>query len=761
MRTKSMDKCYNSWRWLLVTVMMLLLPFMFTQPVEAADATKQTVAIEVTYGQTQARALAEEINKVHKDYYDNQYVGSGGNQTLEYDYGLEQDAMKRAAEIALVYNADKRPNGESVYSAYTNAGAMEYISCVGSLPGQTDQAYNMMLDVSYASVGVGHVIYNGQDYWVMAVSTSKSGMGVTPADNGAKTVTIELETSRISSPKITGVPTDKITMNLGDYYDLSKCKAAILVNGHYPQSEYCPLAGTVSVVSDTTIVSYNNASLYAAGVGSSTVSVSCGGYSATPFMVYVQKPSISQATIDAIADQYYTGYALTPGVKVRIGSTLLTENTDYVVQYTNNTAVGTAAVSVTGRGKYEGTGSKVTYFRILAPTVEGASISAIPDQTFTGYAVCPAVTVYVNNTLLRENVDYRITYSNNVNIGTATATITGIGTYSGTKAVTFRITGPNLTSATIASIPDQLYTGLDICPTVTVTVNNMTLRQNTDYSVSYSNNRSVGTATVTVTGLNNYAGTKTTTFRIIGRDMSNTTVDSIAAQRYTGNEIFPAVTVKIGTVVLQQNVDYTLSYRDNIRPGTASILITGAGSYSGSRTVTFKITEASLSSAIIRAANQTYNGKSKTPVVSVRLNGVTLQEGEDYEVEYRNNKKPGRATIVITGIGDYSGTKKGSFVIKPKKMVWVSGKAIRNNKGKAASLKWKKDSYVIGYELYHSSKKTSGFQLVGTLKKNTYTACIHNRLKAGNHYYKVRSYIVADGVTYYGAFSNVKGIKIK
>ena len=279
--------------------------------------------------------------------------------------------------------------------------------------------------------------------------------------------------------------------------------------------------------------------------------------------------------------------------------------------------------------------------------------------------------------------------------------------------------------------------------------------------MSYSNNRNVGTATVTVTGRGNYTGTKTSTFRIIGKDLSNTKVSSIDTQRYTGEEIRPAVTVKIGSVTLQRNVDYTLTYRDNIRPGTASILITGAGSYSGSKTVTFKIAQASLSSAIVKVSDQTYNGTAKTPRVLVRVGTDTLKEDVDYELEYRNNKNPGKATVVLSGIGDYSGTKKAYFVIAPKKMTWISVKAVTNTRGKAVALSWRGDRYASGYELHCSEKKSSGYKRIGTISKNIYTRCTHERRPRGNYYYKVRSYILVDGKKYYSAFSNVKGVRVK
>lgn len=760
---------YPVWRRLLAVLLAVaLLP---VTPLQTTKAAGTEVSIQVTYGQSEARKLAEQINALRKSLSDESSAVTDGAtkvnlSELKYDNDLVKVAMDRAAEIALVYSSTYRPNNTLVSSAYNGSNVVENISYAGSTASQiystwlvpASPEYQHMTDASKKSVGIGHVRYNDIDYWVAAFSDRESTSSVSSDYDGTDTRSIELASDQFSERRITGVPTNAITMNVGESYDLSKCAASIRVKDHEPMGKYCPLTGAVSAtVGNSSVVTFNGTSLYAQGEGTTTVNITCGGLAASPVTVTVQKPSISQATIDAIADQSYTGYEIRPSLKVRVGNMLLTEGRDYTVKYENNINIGTAFVTVTGIGNYADTGMKSAYFRITAPSVTNATVTAIADQSYTGYAICPAVTVYVNNVLLREGIDYTVSYTNNINMGTASVFITGIGSYSGTKTVTFRITGPNLNSATIAAIPDQLYTGSDIRPAVTVTVNNVTLRQGTDYTVYYSNNRNIGTATVTVTGWGNYTGTRTTTFRIIGRDISNTTVSSVGTQRYTGYEIRPSVTVKIGTVTLQQNVDYNLTYRDNINPGTASITITGIGTYGGSKTVTFKIAQVSLSSATVKVANQTYNGEEKTPAVTVRLNGDTLREDEDYVVEYRNNIRPGKATVVITGMGDYSGTKKATFVIRPKKVTGLSVRA----KTKAASLSWKRDSYVSGYELYRSRKKASGYKRVGTLSKNSYTACTNTKLSSGTYYYKVRSYVLVDGKKYYGTFSTVKSVRIK
>ena len=213
----------------------------------------------------------------------------------------------------------------------------------------------------------------------------------------------------------------------------------------------------------------------------------------------------------------------------------------------------------------------------------------------------------------------------------------------------------------------------------------------------------------------------------------------------------------LGGTKLQQNVDYTVSYQNNRQPGTATVIVTGAGSYRGSKSTTFKITQASLSSATVKASNQTYNGDEKEPNVTVRLNGELLEEGDDYEVEYRNNTKPGKATVVIYGNGYYSGTAKTTFIIKPKKQKLKSGKA----KGDSAALVWTKHSNVKGYEIYRSKQKSSGYKRIGTFTTNKTTACRNTKLSRGTYYYKVRSYIVVDGKKYYGAFSNIKKVTIR
>lgn len=734
--------------WSCLLALVLIVTMLPAMPVEETKAAAtEIVEINVTYEGAQTQRLYQLMNAGR------QTVSSSA---LTYDYTLESLASQRVAEIALDYtksNSDVTSGklaGEAVYCR-TSDPATVYAAWSKDT---TIDAY-MHTNSNCNAVGISHGVYNGHDYWVALFASSAS---LVPNVNSYKSLTkqVSLDAASITDRQITNVPT-ALTMNVGENYDLSKCRASIQVSGHYPSGEACPLDGDVNVTAtDPSVVSWNGKSLNALKAGTTTVTISCGGQTATA-TVTVTQPTIANATISAIPDQNYTGYAITPTVTVTLGGSTLVLNRDYNLTYTNNTNVGTAVVTVNGLGNYAGS-SKTASFRIVTPSVANATITTIPDQTYTGYAICPSLTVYSNNGWLREGTDYTVSYTNNVNIGTATVVIRGIGRYSGTKTVNFRITGPNLSNATITAIPDQLYTGYDIKPSLTVAVNNVTLIQNVDYNVSYSNNRNAGTATVTITGRGNYTGTRTTTFRILSKNISNAVISSIDTQRYTGRDICPSVTVQIGSTVLVKNVDYTLSYQDNRSPGTASVTITGMGTCTGSRTVTFKIAQPSLSAASVKvSATPIYNGEEKMPRATVKLYGETLEENIDYEIDYRNNIKPGKATVVVYGLGDYNGSKKASFVILPGKPGWISAKA----NGSAAVLSWKRDKYVSGYEVYRSRSASSGFSRLGTLAKNTNTKCQNVNLARGTYYYKIRSYIQANGRKYYSAYSKARKVIIR
>ena len=154
-----------------------------------------------------------------------------------------------------------------------------------------------------------------------------------------------------------------------------------------------------------------------------------------------------------------------------------------------------------------------------------AEIEKIPDQTWTGRSVKPAIRIFYYGTRLRKGTDYTVTFTDNRNLGTAKAKITGKGKYSGTRTVSFKIVRKNGSSGSSSSggssskktsgktfkitLSKNTYTynGEYRKPTVKVTLGNKSVTSG-NYTVRYTDNKNVGTATVTVTGKGDYSGCK-------------------------------------------------------------------------------------------------------------------------------------------------------------------------------------------------------------------------------------------------------------
>lgn len=212
---------------------------------------------------------------------------------------------------------------------------------------------------------------------------------------------------------------------------------------------------------------------------------------------------------------YYTGAACKPKVTVKYGKKVLKYKTDYTYSYSKNVTPGTAAVTVKGKGKYSGTVKKT--FKIknaLSVTLSKTS------YTYSGRMNKPSVVVKSGKTKLSGKY-YSVTYKNYVNAGTASVTVKGKGKYRGKNAyVTYKIAPKSIGNMTIyLSETEYTYTGGACKPKVTVKNGTATLKNGTDYTVSYQNNVAVGSATVTVQGKGNYTGTVKRTFEI--KDVPN------------------------------------------------------------------------------------------------------------------------------------------------------------------------------------------------------------------------------------------------
>lgn len=441
-----------------------------------------------------------------------------------------------------------------------------------------------------------------------------------------------------------------------------QCTFYKIASQYYTGSQIKPVPkiknGTTTLKNGTdfTLTYQNNvnkgtAKVYIKGKGNYSGSCSLT-FSITARPVSTLKITVPSAT--------YNGKAQKPAVTVKYNNYKFKNGTDYTLSYKNNTKIGTATVTVKGKGKLSGT--KSVTFKINAKPIKNAVITYNNSLTYNGSTLSPAVTVKYGNATLKKNTDYTVAYSNNVNAGTGTITITGKGIYGGSVKKTFTIKKLGISATAVSGTGNKVYTGSAIKPVPAVKAGGRTLKNGTDFTVSYKNNTEPGTATLIVNGKGNYSGSVSKTFKITARAINDVEV-TVPDTVFTGEQVRPDVVVSYGSYQFISDSDYTLSFKDNVNIGTASVVVTGKNHLSGSRTVTFPIEKADISSTEIAVKNATFTGSAIKSDVDVRLGNVTLKEGTHYTLSYKNNVNAGTAQVTISGKGSLEGAVTMSFTI--------------------------------------------------------------------------------------------------
>ena len=370
----------------------------------------------------------------------------------------------------------------------------------------------------------------------------------------------------------------------------------------------------------------------------------------------------------------YTGKAICPSVTVTYGKTRLTAK-DYRVYYTRNTEAGTARVTVTGTGNY--TGTLAGEFTIAAKEIRKCSIRVSDAPLLTATGGIPEITVKDGGTVLLQGRDYTVSYQDNHSLGKATAIITGCGSYGGETVKTYQVK-KDFTAAKLAwDLPDDYYNGKEKKPKISVTLDGVPLKVGKDYTLSYVNCKNASlseSAQVIASGKGEYAGSLSISFTIrpLSLDSGSVTVSRIRDVVYNGKSQEPSLTVKYGKTVLKKDVDYTVSYYWNVDAGTASVTIRGKGNYEGSVYTNFRITPKKLTAKIAAIPDVNYTPEGAAPALTLTDRDKILQEGRDYTVSYTGNREVGTATAVVTGCGNYSGTLKKTFRIKPMDLSGVN-----------------------------------------------------------------------------------------
>lgn len=328
----------------------------------------------------------------------------------------------------------------------------------------------------------------------------------------------------------------------------------------------------------------------------------------------------------------------------------------------NNATAGWGSSSVTLPGTSSAThissgyasGQKV--FTYLPRDISNYDF-ALEDTSFpyTGSPITPAVVS--SNEYVTEGSAYSVSYSDNVEPGTATATITGVGEFKGTVTKTFAIESTAITDDMVTlSSSNSPYTGEDTMPVVYVkTADGIDLVEDVDFECDFGSSDFVraGTHTIIVRGIGSYSGEVTRTFTIIPQSLSDATVTlSPKAYAYSAKKRTPAVTVRnwSGTVLVK-NVDYTVTYAaGRTKVGKYKVTITGKGNYKGSASAYFTIKPAKASVYSLSAGQAKLVVKAST---APSKKGAT-----SYQIAYR---------VKGTSKWKYASTKYQSTTLKSLK----------------------------------------------------------------------------------------------
>lgn len=479
----------------------------------------------------------------------------------------------------------------------------------------------------------------------------------------------------------------------------------------------------------------------------------------------------------------YDGTAHRPTVVVKDGTTILGNGTDYTVTYENYTNASTAAkpakVIIQGKKDYAG---KMEYtYTIEQKSITGLRLAVSSSMAYIpvgGYTTkyMPSFTLYdTNGRVLIPGTDYTVRsydYTNNTN-SAVNISIEGKGNYTGYYyGYNVVLNGTNMAYCRVELAQSSYkYTGYTHTPTVKV-YNGSTLVPSTYYIVSYKNNKDIGTASVTVTGTNGYTGSQTVYFTITGNTINTCTATlSQTTYKYDGLYKEPSVTVKDGYTTLTRNVDYRVTYSNNRVAGTASVVITGIGKYSGSMTKEFKI------EGLDQTLTTKYTKYTKYPTSSnFNLGASANGDGTGFTYTSSDNSvarvaSNGEVEIVGTGIAKITVATKGTTRYNPAtKEVTVT---VKPNKPvfKLSSLGWGKAKVQItkasgvtkyqirygrngNYKNYYYKYSTSSYKT----QSKTF-----NGLSSGKTYYiKVRAYkTLANGDKVWGNWTTTKKIRVR
>ena len=440
---------------------------------------------------------------------------------------------------------------------------------------------------------------------------------------------------------------------------------------------------------------------------------------------------------------------------------------------------GTGYVTVTASANGYNSVSKDVKIVVSKKSLNNGLITlSETSYVYDGTYKKPAATVTFGGKVLQEGKDYTISYRNNLNVGVTTVIATGMGDYTGYTSKNFTITKRAMAGGTVSMASSVSFTGRNITPSVTVKVAGRTLTNGTDYTVSYSNNKNVGTATVKITGKGNYSGSLSAKFDIVPAKQQIQKLETKYKGFYidwaqkgsaTGYDVEYSVNANMSGAVskhLTASKPDTLTVSGLAGNKTYYVRVRSYTNVNGKvyygawsdiksiKTANNDITKATVSGISTKA----FTGKAITQNVTVKVGNTVLKNGTDYTVSYSNNKKVGKATVKITGKGKYGGVITKTFKINPAKQEIQKLTA----KSKAFFVDWAQKGSATGYEIqYATNSKFTGAKKVAITNNKTDKTTVSKLSGNKKYYVRVRSYTTVGGTKYYGTWSAVKNVTTK
>ena len=354
-------------------------------------------------------------------------------------------------------------------------------------------------------------------------------------------------------------------------------------------------------------------------------------------------------------------------------------------------------------------------FEVVARELTEENVTFGENLVYTGNELTQTVTVTVGGKELTKDTDYTVTGLTGTEPGSYPVTVTGTGNYTGEVTKSFTISKAQISSAAITYDAGPYgYTGKEWKPEVTVSFNSATLTAGNDYTVSYENNISAGTAKIIITGIgDHFTGLTEKTFTINSAEISGCTFAPIADVTYNTKAHTPEVTVAISGRTLEADKDYTVSCASNVNAGTATVTVTGKGNFTGSANTTFTIAKADLNLSVYTISSLCTETEVKTSTLpsnffladetetgfSIALTAAggdaiftqapAVVDGENV-ITYQLNGGTGEATFNVTVTPVSSNYKAGTYDLKiqaydktnvSNRIVFESGSAVYTGSG--------------------------------------------------------------------------------